>query len=184
MNFILKTIQGDSFYVSEDEHKAIISAQPEQTIFLKGRGISIKKSMICVIYPKNSPDLVEKIKEQATGVLHDGGRVRRHFGQWILDDGFVPDDKGNYVPIKIDYNYYPEIVADCVATEDEYEKIRSENKNYYEFLRITEKVKRISGKFYSIKEIYDETNREINGKKELKSSGEILSKGLSNITPR
>ena len=36
----------------------------------------------------------------------------------------MPDDKGNYTPIRIDPSYYPEVALDCVPTEAEYAEIK------------------------------------------------------------
>jgi len=149
MNFILKTILGDRLTITEEEHKAFIAAQPEQTLFLKNSGIMVKKSMVAIIYPENRDD-IEKKKNQVVGRLHDGGRVKKHFGQWVLDTGQTPDDKGNYAHVTLDPAYYPEVALDCVATEEEFTKLNGQD--YYEFLGIKERDKRLDSGFKQIME--------------------------------
>jgi hypothetical protein len=120
--FIINTIEGAKFLVNESEYEAVIKA--DKSVYLPRIGSYISKSSISTAYPEQTADGIEDRKKQLTGRLHDGGRVKRHFGQWIMDNGFVPDDHGNYQPVFPDPNYYPEISKDCVMTEIEYEKVK------------------------------------------------------------
>jgi|TARA_R100001530_G_scaffold2201_3_gene3676 hypothetical protein len=122
MNYILKTMNGDRFTITEEEHKNIIVSNKDIISF--SNGITIRRNVIATIFPKSQADEIEDKKNQQTGVLHDGTQVRKHFGQWVDANNQVPDDKGNYVPVKLDPNYYPEITRDCVFLEKEYNEIK------------------------------------------------------------
>jgi len=121
--YILKTIDKIQFKISEEEYKGYLQANSDDHLTFRN-GVSVKKTMIAIIYPENSTDVIEDRREQKHGILHDGTKVIRHFGQWVLDSGMVPDDKGNYQPIVIDKNYFPEVARDCVLTPGEFEKIK------------------------------------------------------------
>ena len=119
--FILKTIGGDKIKITEEEHKNILMAKTD--VITLSSGITIRKNMIAIIFPESRADEIETRKKQQTGILHDGTRVVRHFGRWVLAGDIVPDDNGNYQHIEIDQNYYPGVATDCVATEKEYEQV-------------------------------------------------------------
>jgi len=124
MNFIVKLSNGDRFVVTPDEAKAIVNSDKGDTITLKEKGIMIAKSYVVSVYPESKADDIEDRKEQKTGVLHDGTLVERHYnGRWVVQGKTVPDDKGNYMPIEIDPDYYPEIKCLNVFSEKEFKKI-------------------------------------------------------------
>lgn len=125
-------MNGDIFEITEKEYKQI--GQSQGLVYIKSCDSTINVSSIVSIFPKSKADEIEKRKEQQTGVLYDGTRVKRYFGQWVDNFNQVPDDKNNYHPVKIDPNYYPEIAMDIVATEKEFKQIKADDKNYYEFL--------------------------------------------------
>lgn len=121
--FILAFTTGEKFKINEEEAKAIAKTNDNQSITLKRLGMVIQKRMVQV-YPEALSDTLADRRKQLTGVLYDGTRVRRHFGRWIKDDGFVPDDDSSYQPVRIDPAYYPEVGRDCVPTEHEWEEIK------------------------------------------------------------
>lgn len=121
MNFILKTMDGNRFKITQEEYLA--SLKGDGLLVFKSCGVTINKSRIESIFPETLADEIEDRKTQLTGVLHDGTRVKRHFGEWV-DCNMVPDDRGSYVPVKLDPVYYPEIASDSVLTEKEFEKIK------------------------------------------------------------
>ncbi len=140
--FILEFTTGEKFRINKQEAELIASAKEDQSITLKRLGIVAQKRM-CLIYPEHSPDRLEERRKQQYGRLHDGTKVRRHFGQWVMDSGLVPDDNGNYQPVSLDRNWYPEIALDVVATEQEFLLLKEARKDYYEFLGIDERIGRI-----------------------------------------
>uniref|UniRef100_A0A6H1ZM19 Uncharacterized protein n=1 Tax=viral metagenome TaxID=1070528 RepID=A0A6H1ZM19_9ZZZZ len=103
MNFILKTIGGDRIIITEQEYKNILLAKTD--IITLTNGITIRKNVISIIYPESKVDEIETRKQQQTGVLHDGTRVTKYFGEWIVANEMTPDDNGRYQHIKIDPNY-------------------------------------------------------------------------------
>ncbi len=113
-------MSGETFLVNLEEYQGIIKST--SPIFLSRLEVFINKSSISTAYPESSANDVEKKRDQQMGVLHDGTRVRRHFGEWVDATGQVPDDNGKYQTIKIDPNYYPEVARDCVPTVEEFEK--------------------------------------------------------------
>lgn len=143
MNYILKIIQGDKIIITEQEYKNILVCKTD--LITLQNGISIRKNCIGSIFPENKVKEVEDRRSQQVGILHDGTKVRKHFGQWVLNSGDVSDDNGNYSPIRLDPQYYPEAAMDNVATPQEYLRIQENNLNYYEELNIFERVKRIDG---------------------------------------
>lgn len=144
MNYILKTIQEDKIIITEQEHKNILRSKTD--LITLRNGISIRKNCISAIFPENQIREIEDRRNQQIGILHDGTKVKKHFGQWVLNSGDMPDDKGNYSSVKLDPQYYPEAAMDNVATPQEYLRIQENNLNYYEALDISERVKRIGGK--------------------------------------
>ena len=142
MNYILALTTGEKFIISKDEAELVIKTDNDDSIAIKRIGLMVQKRM-CLIYPKHSADRLEERRKQQTGILHDGTNVRKHFGQWVADTGLVPDDNGDYQPIRLDRQYYPEISLDAVATEEEFFKIIETNQNYYEFLGIDDRIKRL-----------------------------------------
>ena len=160
--FILQFTTGEKFKINEQEAKTIASANEDQSITLKRLGMVVQKRM-CLVYPEHSADHLEERKKQQTGILHDGTIVNRHFGQWVVGN-IVPDDNGNYQQVKLDREYYPEVALDCVANEDEWRHILESGKNYYEVLKIKDKIKRLGrGGFNEINRIiYDKKQKIIN----------------------
>jgi len=132
---IINTIKGPEFRVTESEYEDILKSDKE--IYIPRTGVYISKSSISTAYPEQLVDEIEERKQQKTGILHDGRRVKRHFGEWVLADGCYADDDNNYHPIKIDPEYYPEVAKDCVMTEKEFEKVKN--------LSIEERKKLIGG---------------------------------------
>ena len=148
MNYILQLTTGEKFIINQQEAETIIKTKDDGSIAIKRIGVFIQKRM-CLIYPEHSADRLEERRKQQTGILHDGTNVRRHFGQWIVDSGLVPDDNGDYQPVRLDRQYYPEVALDAVATEEEFMKIIEGKQNYYEFLGIGDRIKRLENKGFT-----------------------------------
>ena len=148
MNYILQFTTGEKFIINQQEAEMIIKADDDNAIAIKRLGLMVQKRM-CLIYPEHSADRLEERRKQQTGILHDGTNVRKHFGQWITDTGLVPDDNGDYQPIRLDRQYYPEIALDAVATEEEFLKIKETKQNYYEFLGISDRIKRLENRGFT-----------------------------------
>jgi len=113
-------MSGETYLVNKSEYLIIMEA--DKGIFVPRLEAFINKASISTAYPENKSNEIEDKKNQQTGVLHDGTQVRKHFGQWVDANNQVPDDKGNYQPLNLDSNYYPEVARDCVPTREEFEK--------------------------------------------------------------
>ena len=136
-NYVVKMIGGTKLTVNENEYKAILQ-QGSGILTLAPSGLTVNIDRIETVYPELQADIVENRREQMTGILHDGTRVRRHFGEWVDATSQVPDDRSNYQAVKIDPAYYPEVAADCVPTEQEYHR-------HYEQLPVGERLEAITG---------------------------------------
>lgn len=154
MRYIVKTMGGEKIFITEAEYKTIL-ATPSGFIAFPSCGVTINASRIESVYPESIVDEITERKEQKTGVLHDGTRVRRHFGEWVDADLSVPDDKGNYQPVKLDPNYYPEVARDCVPSEKEFEEMRmlAPADRLVKILSGTSERKISSGRMESVKEL-------------------------------
>jgi len=113
-------MSGENYLVNKSEYLSIMKA--EKGVFIPRIGVFINKSSVSTAYP-NELEVYER-KELTTGYLHDGTRVKRHFGQWVDADNMAVDDKGNYSPVRISPEYYPEVAKHCVMTEEEYLKVK------------------------------------------------------------
>jgi hypothetical protein len=120
--FILKTMDGNQYKITEEEYKKAIVG--DGLLVFQSCGVTINKSRIESIFPESMADEVETKKALQTGRLHDGTCVRRHFGEWVDADNMAVDEKGNYAPVKLDKAYYPEIALDKVFTEKEFVAVK------------------------------------------------------------
>ena len=152
MTMILKTMDGNRFEITDQEYQNL-NATSSQLAHFPSINTVINKNRIESIYPKSTADDVEARKVQQTGVLHDGTKVIRRFGEWVVAGETAIDDIGNYVPIKLNKDYSPEVARDCVATEAEYKKVLAGEK-YYELVGYNpERNKRESAETKSIGDI-------------------------------
>lgn len=119
-NYIVKMMNGDRHKITEEQLKNLVLG--DGLCVLKS-GEGIQKSRVENFFPDSMQAEIETKRDMQTGRLHDGTRVKRHFGQWVTENMAV-DDKGNYVPVRIDPHYYPEVARDKVFSEAEFEKIK------------------------------------------------------------
>jgi hypothetical protein len=157
MKYVLELTIGGKYEINTNEAIAISKADEEKSITINRLGLVFPKR-IAVVYPEHLADQTEERRNQKFGFLHDGSRVVRYFGQWICDNGFVPDDTGKYQPVTIDAKYYPEVARDCVFTPQEWEQVKH--------LTTTERKEKILSLNGGKRITYD--------KKEFSSTNEIL----------
>jgi len=119
MTYIIKMRGGEEFEITEEDRSQILTSR-QKVVYLKSIDVSLAIDLIATTYPKSIADEREDRKYQMTGFLHDGTRVKRHFGEWVLANQVVADDSGNDAQIKIDPKFYPEVARDCVPTEKEW----------------------------------------------------------------
>lgn len=135
--------------ITEEEYKGIISTKDDGSFFLSRLGILAQKRFVTVA-PISIADQLEDRQNQKIGYCSDGTRAVRHFGQWVVDEGQVPDDQGNYKPIKLDPSYYPEVARDCLFTPEEWEQVKSLSTTQRQ-----EKIMNLNGGRPNDKKIYD-----------------------------
>ena len=159
MKYILKTIDTE-IKIDEEEYTLIASnINSKPFIAIKRLGLLVKTNAIMEIYPEHSADVLSKKKDQQYGILHDGSTAKRHFGQWVADTDFVPDDKGGVEPVRLSKEYYPEATLDCLATREEFKQIRETGADYYEFLGIGDRAKRLGTKNNNLIPLNDCNNK-------------------------
>lgn len=122
MFYILKMMGGEKFKITEGEFRKL--AGVDGKVYIKSCDSIINMSSVEAIFPEHSADMIIDRKSQQLGILHDGTRVRRHFGQWVVMGDDVIDDRGGYQPVKLDLKYYPEVAYDLVPTIEEFEKLK------------------------------------------------------------
>ena len=124
----MKMMDGTKFQISKETSEKIL--KEKGMVFIKELDVMINISGISSIYLAKNRKKVEGGK-QTEGFLHDGTRVTKRFGEWVIAGEEMPDDKGNSQPVKLDRQHYPEIASGCVATVEEYERIKA-GENYYQ----------------------------------------------------
>ena len=149
-------MDGNSFTITHDEFQQIGRVKTGM-VFIKSCNSMVNISSVSSIIPEENI----KNKNQQYGVLHDGTKVRMHYGSWILDDGFIPDDRGNYNPVRLSRTYYPEIALDKVFSTEQYEKIKHLPLEERKKLVCGEQLARLESKPTSIKEISEKLGYEV-----------------------
>ncbi len=113
MKYQIKMSGGEVYMVSEEEAKELMLGEKKGLTGINSlRGV-INMSFVLSIVPA---DKIDRSK-MTQGVLHDGTRVIKRFGEW--KDASNPD-------VSLDYDYYPELLLDGgVLTEEEYKELLS-----------------------------------------------------------
>lgn len=117
-NYIIELFGGTTIEITEKDYYDVIGVVGLVT--LRSCGQTINTAAIRRIVPKKTYEIdcfLENGRQQE-GVLHDGTRVTRYFGQWYVE-GMV-DERGKPEKV-IDPQYYPEVMRDCVPTPQEYQ---------------------------------------------------------------
>ena len=120
MMFTIKLMNGDRLEITAEEYKNLLGKQG--LVFIPSLQQSVNTSSISHIFPSNESRRTEDRPKE--GYLHDGTRVRKHFGQWVDADHEALDDKGNPKAVRIDPTFYPEILRDSIFTTQEWEKVK------------------------------------------------------------
>ena len=120
MTYILKLRGGEEFEITEEDRAEVLKTR-SGSVYLKSIDVSFDVELVATTYPKSIADEREKRRTQQLGILHDGSRVKRYFGEWVLTNQETVDDNGKGVPVKIDPTHYPEVSRDCVPTPEEWE---------------------------------------------------------------
>ena len=141
MNYIVKMINGDRHVLN---HAQYTELQEQGEVFTKN-GVNIVKRSMSNAYPESEQEAVEGKEKQKLGILHDGSRVMRQFGEWVPVDG-ERDERG-LIRTRLDPQYYPEAAKDLVPTPEEFEREYRQlgNKERLEKMLVSSDVKRLGG---------------------------------------
>lgn len=118
--YILKTFDKVEFKVTDEEALKIaeaLNAGKQKAITLQGNIVLL--SSISGIIKEEKMLEHEGEKDHKVGVLHDGTRVVKQFGEWFCMGG-ERDEDGHYA-VRPDIDYYPEVRMDCVPSVITYE---------------------------------------------------------------
>lgn len=116
MNFIVKLINGDRHVLTPDEYAALLKTG---NVACKNTGAFVNLKSVSDAFSEDVAESVEGKPRQLHGVLHDGTRVVKQFGEWF--DAVSLDERGKYC-VRLDPGYYPEVARDCVPTPEEFER--------------------------------------------------------------
>ena len=108
-----------TFVLSESETRGVLDAIKRGDKYITIQGAFILTSSVSGIYPEAALETTDR------GVLHDGTKVIKKFGQWV--DARNPD-------VRLDAAYYPEIARDEVLTELEWKRAGIAGLDEYERL--------------------------------------------------
>lgn len=121
-------MEGDTIKITESEYQNLLGKQG--LIFIKSIGQAVNTARISRIVPEmiywdeQRKKRLENRAASKNGMLHDGTKVIRWFGQWYLDDGTRLENPVTGQADKpeklIDPRYYPEVAKDLVPTIEEY----------------------------------------------------------------
>lgn len=133
MTYTIQFIDGSRITITEEEFAKL--AGKSGLVFIPSIRETINMMSISRIYPtENAPE----DKDHKLGVLHDGTRVIRQFGEWFCMAG-ERDEKGLYA-VRPDVTFYREVAMDCVPSIETYQ-------TKYQMLSTDErKAKMIEGK--------------------------------------
>lgn len=114
MEYIIITMDKKEIIINGDEHIVLQNAPVDSMVYFRSCGVTVNKKSIASIHPYSRGEAIEKHVNQKDGVLHDGIRVTKRFGEWVVAN------TGEENPPRIDGHYYPEVARDCVPTVADY----------------------------------------------------------------
>jgi hypothetical protein len=117
MSFIVKMINNDRHVLTEEEYAALIR---DGGVACNRTGVFVNLKSVADAFPEEASDEIEGRQKQTQGVLHDGTRVVKQFGEWFDADS-TPDQRGLRT-VRLDPAYYPEVARDNVPTPEEFER--------------------------------------------------------------
>ena len=117
MNFIVKMINDDRHILTQNEYAELMR---RGNVACKNSGVFVNLKSVADAFPEEAKNEIENRENQTHGILHDGTRVIRQFGEWVDADSLT-DDRGLHT-VRLDPAYYPEVARDCVPTIEEFER--------------------------------------------------------------
>ena len=112
MTFIITMMSGKTYKISEETAKKLVGKSG--LTFINEIGVAVNLNSVEVIEPENLA-IENKRATMKEGYLHDGTKVIKKFGTWVMPQ----NDK-----IKLDPHYYPEIARDQILTEEEWADLK------------------------------------------------------------
>lgn len=116
MSIIVNMINGDRHILSNAEYAALIE---NGEVASSRNGAFINRKSVADAYPEEEVSEIEGKQKQVHGVLHDGTRVIKQFGEWFDADSV--NERGLRT-VRLNPSYYPEVSRDCVPTPEEFER--------------------------------------------------------------
>lgn len=117
MNFIVNMINGDRHVLSDTEYAGLVE---NGEVASSRNGSFINRKSVADAYPEEASEEIEGKQKQVRGVLHDGTRVIKQFGEWFDEDS-IANDRGLHT-VRLDPAYYPEVARDNIPTPEEFER--------------------------------------------------------------
>lgn len=117
MSFIVKMINNDRHVLTDEEYAVLIR---DGGVACNRTGVFINLKSVADAFPEDVADEIEGRPKQIRGVLHDGTRVVKQFGEWF--DADSASDQRGLRTVRLDPAYYPEVARDCVPTPEEFER--------------------------------------------------------------
>ena len=115
--YILKTYDRLKLELTDEEAGkvlSVINAGQQKNVLVQGNYFAIAG----ISSLTKCEDFEEE--DHKIGVLHDGTRVVKQFGEWFCMSG-EHDEAGHYA-VRPDSAFYPEIMMDCVPSVETYER--------------------------------------------------------------
>lgn len=137
--FIVKLINNDSIRITDKEYSQL--GGKNGLVYFPSNKETINTASITHIIPEEIYEdgkrkrLLENRHRSSEGILHDGTKVVRYFGNWYVAGQLDANGKPDIV---CDPTYYQEIAKDCVPTPEEFHK-------EYEFLPRKERLTKMLG---------------------------------------
>lgn len=158
MEYVIKTFDNEIIEITADEFQNIVGKNG--MVYIPSKGEFINTSTIKRIIPR-STYLVDKMLDRADqreGVLHDGTRVVKYFGQWF-GAGDVDEHGRPYRVVPLDN--YPEAAKDCIPTPEEYYREYAHLSRPERLKKILLDNNKVRSEVVSLKEGLDDTWKKI-----------------------
>ena len=110
MQYIVTTSTKEKYTITESEAQNIAKGELKGLVYVPSIKGYINLSFVVSV----TSAVVHAEANQIEGILHDGTRVIKKFGQWV--DAVNPS-------LKLDPSYYPELASDEIMTEYEYKEL-------------------------------------------------------------
>jgi len=122
-HYLINTKNNNKVMITKEEAEKAALIPTDESVVIGRLELSWQRRFVD-IEPINNPDIIEDKKKQMTGILRDGTPVKKEFGSWVTLRK-IYDDDGKYISVVPDYEHYPEVKINSVATELEFKLIKN-----------------------------------------------------------